>query len=100
MLITGVSHVYFYVWPLLTEANKFFSVDVAKDSECEKTLEKVNTLFMKCILPDLLISTNDPSNEKNAQYYCFCKRPSFPRTISCDHRDCKWEWFHYSFVGV
>ena len=27
-------------------------------------------------------------------------RPSFPPMIACDHRDCKWEWFHYSCVGV
>ena len=101
MLITGVSHVYFYVWTPSTEADDFLFEDVAKDPKlCEKMLEKFNTLLMKCILPELLTRRNDPSNESNDQYFCFCRRPSFPSMIACDHRDCKWEWFHYSCVGV
>ena len=101
MLITGVSHVYFYVWTPSTEADNFLFRDVARGPElCGKMLEKFNTLFMKCILPELLTHGNDPSNKNNDQYYCFCRRPSFPPMIACDHGDCKWEWFHYSLVGV
>ena len=105
MLITGVSHVYFHVWTPSTEANNFLFVDVAKDPKlCEKMLENFNTLFMKCILlwnvSELLTHRNDTSNENNDQYYCFCRRPSFPPMIVYDRRDCKWEWFHYSCVGV
>ena len=96
MLITVVSHVYFYVWTPSTEAYNFLFVNVAKDPElCEKILEKLNT-FMKCILSELLTRRSDPSNENNDQYYCFCRNPSFPSMTACDHRNCKWEWFHYS----
>ena len=87
MWITGVSHVYFYVWTPSAEANNFLFVDVAKDPKlCEKILEKFNTLFMKCILPELLTCSNDPSSENNDQYYCFCRRPSFPPMVACNHR--------------
>ena len=101
VLIIGFFHVYFYVWTPSTEADNFLFVDVGKDPELrEEMLEKFNTLFMKCILPELLTRRNDPSNENSDQYYCFCRRPSFPPMIACSHRDCKWEWFHYSCVGV
>ena len=51
MLVTNVSHVYFYVWTLSTEAENFLFVDVANDPKlCEKMLEKFYTLFMKCII--------------------------------------------------
>ena len=68
MLITGVSHVYFYVRTPSTEANNCLFVDAAKDREsCRKILEKIHALFMKCVFPELLSYKNDPSNENNDQ---------------------------------
>ena len=101
MLITVVSYVYFYVWIPATEADNFLFVAVGKEPElCEKMLEKFNTLFIECILSELITRRTDPSNENNIQYFCFCRRPSFPPMVACDYRDCKWEWFHYSCVWV
>lgn len=32
--------------------------------------------------------------------YCFCQRVSFGEMIGCDNDDCKFEWFHWSCVGI
>ncbi|CAK9440569.1 uncharacterized protein LODBEIA_P46220 [Lodderomyces beijingensis] len=32
--------------------------------------------------------------------YCFCQRVSFGEMIACDNADCKYEWFHWSCVGI
>lgn len=32
--------------------------------------------------------------------YCFCQRVSFGEMIGCDNEDCKYEWFHWSCVGI
>ncbi|KAI5951510.1 YNG2 [Candida jiufengensis] len=32
--------------------------------------------------------------------YCFCQRVSFGEMIGCDNDDCKYEWFHWSCVGI
>ena len=78
MLITGVSHVYIYVWTPSTEADNFLFVAVAKDPElCEKMLEKFNTLFMKCIFPELITRRTDPSNENNDQFSVFAEGLAF-----------------------
>ena len=46
------------------DSDNFLFVDVTKDLElCGKMLEKINTLFMKCILLELLTDRNDPTNE-------------------------------------
>ena len=60
MLITSVSHVYFYVWTLSTEADNFLFVDVANDPKlCEKMLEKF-IIHEMYYLPELLTCRNDP----------------------------------------
>lgn len=92
---------YFYVWTPTTEANKFLFVDVAKDPKlCRKMLEKFRRSFMKSILLELLSCKNDAISENNEQYYRCCRRPSFLPLTVCTHRDCKWEWFHYSCLEV
>lgn len=32
--------------------------------------------------------------------YCLCQRVSFGEMIGCDNDDCKFEWFHWSCVGI
>lgn len=32
--------------------------------------------------------------------YCFCQRVLFGEMIGCDNDDCKFEWFHWSCVGI
>lgn len=39
---------------------------------------------------------DDPDNN----LYCFCQRVSFGEMIGCDNDDCKYEWFHWSCVGI
>lgn len=40
--------------------------------------------------------TDDADNN----LYCFCQRVSFGEMIGCDNDDCKYEWFHWSCVGI
>lgn len=40
--------------------------------------------------------SDDPDNA----LYCFCQRVSFGEMIGCDNDECKYEWFHWSCVGI
>lgn len=42
---------------------------------------------------DLPIDPNEP-------IYCSCRRVSFGQMVGCDNDDCKYEWFHFSCVGL
>ncbi|CAM9015187.1 unnamed protein product [Wickerhamomyces anomalus] len=41
---------------------------------------------------------NDEDNDNHL--YCICRRTSFGEMIGCDNPKCKYEWFHYSCVGL
>ena len=44
---------------------------------------------------------NGPNGEDaDNNLYCFCQRVSFGEMIGCDNEDCKYEWFHWSCVGI
>ncbi|KAK6458592.1 Ing1-like protein [Scheffersomyces xylosifermentans] len=46
---------------------------------------------------------NGPSGngeDADNNLYCFCQRVSFGEMIGCDNDDCKYEWFHWSCVGI
>ncbi|KAK6198174.1 Ing1-like protein [Scheffersomyces amazonensis] len=47
-------------------------------------------------------SDNGGPNGEDADnnLYCFCQRVSFGEMIGCDNDDCKYEWFHWSCVGI
>lgn len=49
-----------------------------------------------------LHSGTAPANGEDAdnRLYCFCQRVSFGEMIGCDNDDCKYEWFHWSCVGI
>lgn len=42
---------------------------------------------------------NDGENEDD-ELYCFCQQVSFGAMVACDNPNCKYEWFHYSCVGL
>jgi len=37
---------------------------------------------------------------EDTQLYCFCRQVSYGNMIACDNKDCKYEWFHWSCVGL
>lgn len=41
-----------------------------------------------------------PGDDADNSLYCFCQRVSFGEMIACDNDDCKFEWFHWSCVGI
>lgn len=47
------------------------------------------------------LGENTPMGEDaDNNLYCFCQRVSFGEMIGCDNDDCKYEWFHWSCVGI
>lgn len=40
------------------------------------------------------------NDDADNNLYCFCQRVSFGEMIGCDNDDCKYEWFHWSCVGI
>lgn len=45
------------------------------------------------------IDDDDGENEDD-ELYCFCQQVSFGAMVACDNPNCKYEWFHYSCVGL
>ena len=63
-------------------------------------MEKLEQVFKRVILPELVTRKKDPNNEELQKLYCVCKRPFIKPMIACDGISCKLEWFHYSCVSV
>ncbi|WPK27342.1 hypothetical protein PUMCH_004727 [Australozyma saopauloensis] len=40
------------------------------------------------------------ADDADNNLYCFCQRVSFGEMIGCDNDDCRFEWFHWSCVGI
>lgn len=38
--------------------------------------------------------------EDDTEVYCTCQRTSFGDMIGCDNLDCKYQWFHWTCVGL
>ena len=48
------------------------------------------------------VSDEDEAGEDNddTTLYCFCQRVSFGDMVGCDNDNCKYQWFHWSCVGL
>ena len=46
------------------------------------------------------VRTPVASDDADNNLYCFCQRVSFGEMIGCDNDDCRFEWFHWSCVGI
>ena len=42
----------------------------------------------------------DYEEENDDQLYCYCQKVSFGDMVGCDNDDCKYQWFHWSCVGL
>ena len=97
MLVTERCFCNFFVW----SKNDWLLIHVEKNEEfCKKLLCKLEQVFMKVILKELVTRDADPENEKRNQLYCYCNRPSIKPMIAFDNSKCKYEWFHYSCVNL
>ena len=78
-----------------------FQVRMDKDEAfCKRLVEKLQTVFFKIFLPELVSISSDPNNNKGQKLYCICNRPYFAPMIACYHSMCKIIWYHYSYVMV
>ncbi|GMF20885.1 unnamed protein product [Phytophthora lilii] len=48
----------------------------------------------------VLLASEDLPIDPNEPIYCSCRRVSFGQMVGCDNDDCKYEWFHFSCVGL
>lgn len=46
------------------------------------------------------VRTAAAADDADNNLYCFCQRVSFGEMIGCDNDDCRFEWFHWSCVGI
>lgn len=51
-------------------------------------------------IPASSVRTPAASDDADNNLYCFCQRVSFGEMIGCDNDDCRFEWFHWSCVGI
>lgn len=42
----------------------------------------------------------DDDDAGDDRKYCFCHSISWGNMVGCDNEDCKYEWFHWSCVGI
>ena len=101
MLVTDIKYCDFYVWSKGKNENDTFLITIQKDDAfCAKILEKLEQVFRKILLPELMTRKEDPINKQEHKLYCFCKKPSYEPMIACDSPKCKIEWFHYACVNL
>ena len=43
-------------------------------------------------------SDQDSNNE--SRVFCKCRQPNTVDMIGCDRKDCQYEWFHFTCVGI
>lgn len=75
----------------------------------------VDRFFKDAVLPRILCGPGLNSNKENADalnshtldadeesepLYCWCQEPEWGSMVGCDNKHCKYEWFHYSCVGI
>ncbi|RPA87609.1 hypothetical protein BJ508DRAFT_410368 [Ascobolus immersus RN42] len=46
------------------------------------------------------IVVKDDDDAGDDRTYCFCNSVSWGNMVGCDNDDCKYEWFHWSCVGI
>ena len=45
-------------------------------------------------------ATSDTEGEDDSRVFCRCKGLATREMIACDNKNCTFEWFHYSCVGL
>lgn len=67
---------------------------VGKSSDCEGDSGH-------CTASNTEISSNQPSGDPDEAIYCICQSTSNGEPmVGCDGPTCKYEWFHFSCVGL
>ena len=101
MLVTETNHCDFFVWTEGEKPDDNVLIRVKKDDQlCKKLVEKLEKVFMRVLLPELVTRKKDPHNTKDMKTYCYCKRPYYNLMIACDNSKCKIEWYHYACVSI
>lgn len=83
------------VTPVVSKASSSGTSSSRKRSVAETTV----TLPAAAAEPVLLASEDLPI-DPNEPIYCSCRRVSFGQMVGCDNDDCKYEWFHFTCVGL
>ncbi|EDK43109.1 conserved hypothetical protein [Lodderomyces elongisporus NRRL YB-4239] len=66
----------------------------------ESTPLPTGSLAMDGLTSDSINGDGPLGEDADNNLYCFCQRVSFGEMIACDNGDCKYEWFHWSCVGI
>ncbi|KAH3687957.1 hypothetical protein WICPIJ_001072 [Wickerhamomyces pijperi] len=82
--------------------------DELKTPEPESTIKKVTSTGSRERTPQsgpgVTASTTtkdqDDGGKDDEELYCFCRGQSYGSMVGCDNEDCKYEWFHFSCVGI
>ena len=71
------------------------------DDEFVSTMiPKLDSFFLKAILPRILCGTTSEESSNDHEVYCFCRKGEFGKMISCDSPDCMFVWFHYACLNL
>lgn len=98
MALTGLQMGYFVVW---TECS-LVTIRIQRDEQLwEELLTKLESFFLRHILPELVTRRLDPDLGRSAvAVYCTCKKPEKGRMIACDSDTCATIWYHYRCVNL
>ncbi|CAN7946809.1 unnamed protein product [Ixodes hexagonus] len=98
MALTGLQMGYFVVW---TECS-LVTITIQRDEQLwEELLTKLESFFLRHILPELVTRRLDPDVGRSAvALYCTCKKPQKGRMIACDSDTCTTIWYHYRCVNL
>ncbi|CAI5742199.1 unnamed protein product [Hyaloperonospora brassicae] len=70
------------------------------NSSSRKRVAAETTVIDPVASESMLLASEDLPIDPNEPIYCGCRRVSFGQMVGCDNDDCKYEWFHFSCVGL
>ncbi len=82
----------FIVWT----PNGLYIERIYKDVKfIERLFQKLTKFFVEQFLPELMTC-----KLQMCKVYCVCQQEEYGKMIQCENQTCKYEWFHYSCIGL
>ncbi len=83
----------FIVWT----PNGLYIERIYKDVKfIERLFQKLTTIFVEQFLPEIMTR-----KLQMCKVYCVCQQEEYGKNmIQCENKTCKYEWFHYSCIGL
>ena len=86
-----------------------YTKDIQGPTLCGKIVMKLTPFYVESMLPELMTHRlqSTPSEDVASTstcsvptLYCSCRDKEHGKMIECENPMCKYEWYHYSCIGM